>query len=653
MDIMEIAQNSKIFKRFALGFLVVVLVATPFFSIVHSVFAQAQDDQDSINAAQTPAMPEEEYKAYLEKVTAESVNAPFVTDEQLVKDLSQPANKDINNPTVSAANAKPGDTGVRETSKFTMFVGNFVLNIAGSVTWLGGMALEKAIKDLVLGMGDMINNKGLGFVINQAWTTVRDICNLAFIFGFIYIGIKTIIDADSGSSKKFLASIIIGAVLINFSLFFTKVVIDVSNYLAVEIVHTMKGGTTSISAGFANIMGITPIMSGGGLNETMLAGVTSGGTVAFFVMGAIFLIVAGFVLAAGGILLIFRFVQLIFIMIFSPILFAGMVFPQTEKHARDLGHRLISQAFFAPVYLFLLLLSMKILDGVLKALNPTRSKDFAQMLAGQKDMFDVAIIFIIAIAFLIISLKAAQSMGAVGADKALAFGKDLRMRGQRALGTATAGLAAATGRNTVGRIASRMERSTGFQQWAGRSKIGEAAIKATRATAGASFDARNVAGVGEAIGIGKGSGEGGFNATHQRRNQARMAFAQSLNNDPGGVARTAYARRLANTIPAQHSVFGTMGRHDRTSALRILNTRRGEVRTELGQLRGEENTLRGLGRALTPAEVARLAAIAADQGRLQVEEAGLTAEMNHLAAAMPAGPGGVAATPADVLRRDY
>lgn len=513
---MVILKQNKIFQRFALGFLVILLVSIPFLSVIHTAEAQQ-------------GMSNEEYKAILGKVTAESVNAPFVTDEQLVRDLSQPANKDKNNPKNAAAGATQGNTDVPPLTKLGLTIGNMVIEIAAKITGFGGVILEFTMKKLVLEMGTLINGSGMGVVINQAWTTIRDICNLAFIFGFIYIGIRTIIDADSGASKKFLASLIIGAVLINFSLFFTKVVIDVSNYIAVEVVHTMKDGEGSISDKYTSVLKVSSLYTPPQNDPQLLANITNAGVVGYFIMAALFLIVAGFVLAAGGILLIFRFAQLVFIMIFSPILFAATVFPQTAKYAGDLWHRLISQAFFAPVYLFLLLVSLRLLEGATRTLNTTH-KNLSDAIISP-DAYDIVLIFLICIMFLIMSLKAAQSMGAVGADKALAFGKDLRMRGQRAMGTATAGLAAASGRATFGRLANSISEREGLKDAASKSGIrgfaARQALKSSRVVGDSSFDARNVAGVGKALGVGEGR-KGGYKTVKEEVKKKEEEFARSL-----------------------------------------------------------------------------------------------------------------------------
>src|SRR3989339_625505 len=70
-----------------------------------------------------------------------------------------------------------------------------------------------------------------GFV-EKAWSVVRDISNMLFIIALLYIAIKTILQMNTSDNKRAIGFIIMIALLINFSLFATRVVIDASNILA-------------------------------------------------------------------------------------------------------------------------------------------------------------------------------------------------------------------------------------------------------------------------------------------------------------------------------------------------------------------------------------------------------------------------------------
>lgn len=423
------------------------------------------------------------------------------------------------------------NTVTKNTGGWEQTIGNAILQIAAYITYFGGSILEIAIEKLVFGMGTLLKD-GIGNSIDSIWTIIRDISNLAFIFGFIYVGIRTIINPDSADTKRFLAQIIIGALLINFSLFFTKIVIDFSNYSAVQIYNTMINNPDgNISYAFAQKLGVTGLYAPPSTPDR-LAAVTGAGHLWFYVMGAIMLVVAGFVLAAGGILLIVRFVALIFIMMFSPILFAATIFPQTEEYATDLWAKLISYSFFAPVYLLLLIASLKVLEGATNALGIGATATVAEgILSGKSDSYGVILNFVIVIMFLIFSLQVAQKMGVKGGEMAVSAGKNLRQRGQRALGASTAGLAAGVGRASIGKISNRISEKEGLKDVAAqkgvRGFMARQALKGSRAVGDASFDARNVAGVGKTLGIGEGR-KGGYTTVKKEVQEKEEKFAKSL-----------------------------------------------------------------------------------------------------------------------------
>jgi hypothetical protein len=301
----------------------------------------------------------------------------------------------------------------------------------------------------------------MGSAVDALWTIVRDICNVAFIFAFIYIGIKTILDGVDGSGmKRLLAQLIIAALLINFSLFFVKVVIDVSNVLALEIHNTLIDTSSgSISWEFAKSSGMQTFW--GGVDQQTLADKTKGGSITFFVMTFALLCVAGFVLGAGGILLAVRFVALIFIMIFSPILFAAQLFPQTAGYSKSLLSNLLKYSFFAPAFLFLLYCSIRVLQTVSStALASTAgfSQDFFAENGVSQDAWTVFLQFFIAIAFLFGSLKLAQSLSIKGADGVMKFGKQIRGSMQGFAKRRVGDISSWAGRNTLGKAAESAEK---------------------------------------------------------------------------------------------------------------------------------------------------------------------------------------------------
>lgn len=69
------------------------------------------------------------------------------------------------------------------------------------------------------------------FVV-RGWQLVRDISNIFFIIILIWTGLAAVFDISGISMKKVVPSLIINALIINFSLFATRAVIDLSNVVS-------------------------------------------------------------------------------------------------------------------------------------------------------------------------------------------------------------------------------------------------------------------------------------------------------------------------------------------------------------------------------------------------------------------------------------
>lgn len=346
-------------------------------------------------------------------------------------------------------------------------VGIAILEFAAFFTGLGANALDYAVAEYVIGMGEWFTKGGegtkLSMAIDQTWSVVRDLMNIAFVFGLIYIGMKLIFNLSNqtGQIKRTLGLIIIAALLVNFSLFFAKFVIDIANITAAEIynqstptIQTVSTGGVStrkgtISEGFAHLMGIQGFFDGSTKSIEAIYG-EEGLSLMYVLTGVVFLFIAAFVFAAGFLLLIARFVALVFLMVISPVAFGALAFPQTQKYALEWWHRLFSQAFFAPAFLFLAYVSLRVIEGMGIG---NGAAPFAQVATGSTLDVSVVVAFAIASAFLIGSLFLAKQLGVKGAQLTINSGNKLRGYGQSFVG-----------RHTLGRLASGALRVSEFAE---------------------------------------------------------------------------------------------------------------------------------------------------------------------------------------------
>lgn len=384
-----------------------------------------------------------------------------------------------------------------------LFIGNLLLSGAAAILGVAGNFFDTTIEWFVRDMGIHFQEK-FGSVIDEMWIIMRDIANIVFIFGFVYIGIATIIGGlERAGTKRFLAQLIIAAILINFSLFFTKLIVDFTNVLALEVYNNIQEDTgEGIAIGFTKAMGLTTLWDP--LSAEKLEGMTGDASIPFFIAATAVLLIVAFVFLAAGVMLFIRFIAIILIMIFSPFLFAAQIFPKTKPLGDKLLSALVSYTLYAPAFLFFIFLSLKILN----TLPSANASALFDAVSEPKGAGDVIIRFGMATLFIIIALRVGQMLSIAGGAQAVKIGNNIRQRGQRFMGDSTAGMAARFGRRTVGAAGHAVTKSKWAQSLAARGGIagaaGRTALVAGKRTSEASLDARRIAGIGKAIGIGEG-----------------------------------------------------------------------------------------------------------------------------------------------------
>jgi hypothetical protein len=432
---------------------------------------------------------------------------------------------------------------------FKKILWSLLIPITSLFLYLGGVIFDFAINYFVVGFANMYLTTGVGVAVDKVWVILRDFMNMLFIFGLLYIGFKMILDSNDSNTRRWLVNLVIAAVLINFSLLATKLVVDFSNQLAAQIaisglrdaskpIKTTPIGTPEIELAtyIYQLSGIADLYNCKSSDGTEGCRAGYG-----YIFGtAIFFIITGFVLAAGGILLMIRFVALIFFMLCSPFMFISWILPPVRDIMTSYWKKFLGRAFFAPLYFLFIYFSLEMLLGLQQSIGlGTRGKRWAMALSGGDganvaDATQSTIPFFFMIcAFMIGSLLIAQKLGAEGADKAVSLGKSISNRAgsaaKRGAGRATFGIAGAVGQRTIGRGAHALSNSQGFQKWAAQSGVGRAALGATRGVADSSFDARRVGGMGKSMGIGEGK-KGGFSSRVKERKESDAKFMESLDN---------------------------------------------------------------------------------------------------------------------------
>ncbi|MFA5736682.1 MAG: hypothetical protein WC893_00755 [Candidatus Paceibacterota bacterium] len=303
-------------------------------------------------------------------------------------------------------------------------ISTLILKIFGTILWISSSIFDLSIYISIVSFKSLIASTG----IDAAWKVMRDLANLSFIFILLYIAISVIFDISiGGNSKKLIVEVIIIALLVNFSGFLVRVVIDASNVIAYEFYSRMSYdpqaneawildrvnaniGTALVSKLdlSAHVVPIDEIddYEGDEVTTTRLG---------FFqiVIGSlgsiIIILMASFVLLAGSIMFLIRTVTLLFVYVFSPIGLTLRLIPMFKDSYTKWQDALLKQSFFAPAFLIPLFAVFKILGD--KGLST-----LAQDAGIGTGLMKITMIQLIVMAMIASCIFIAQKFGAKGLD---------------------------------------------------------------------------------------------------------------------------------------------------------------------------------------------------------------------------------------------
>ncbi len=421
------------------------------------------------------------------------------------------------------------------------FISEALLRIISLVLALAGLLFNFVLDETIVNMAQKINDPAnLGGSINNAWATLRDLANIVFIFILLWAAIQTILELNTQNFGKTIKNIIIIALLINFSLFFGKVVIDASNIATIGFYNSIfqSAGKSSVGIEYTenstavkvgdfsgiilNALGIQSTFGKSALDKV------DGGPMNILVvgvMGSITMLVLSVVLIVATVLFVARFILLIFLLILSPLAFIGYTIPALSSHFKNWWNQLINQAFFAPYFMLLMWVAIKLIysPGFVKMRT---GGEFSAIASNPQSTVGLFLNFILVMGFIVGALILSKNLASKTAGfKAISGG----------VGAVAIGGTAMAGRQTVGRYANAKFNDPELRRKAAEGDMGARMKLATAEKfAGSSFDVRGIgqSGFGKAIGadkvlgdIGKTGGKGGFKKSieEKEKNLAKIA----------------------------------------------------------------------------------------------------------------------------------
>jgi len=338
-----------------------------------------------------------------------------------------------------------------------------ILYLTSWVLWVAALMFDWTIA-WSLSMRDIVNSFA---AIQYGWETFRNVINLFFILILVYISIATILQISGYGYKQLLGKLVIAAFLINFSMFFTEIIIDLSNMTALVFYKQIMvdadkfaslgsagvpGGASTttnqnLSLGIMNALGLQTIWGVGQANKGLGTAsssqtqgnnpaVTGGGSVAAAgtgqaaiidpwkmtlvgLGGSVFILILSFIFFAASLMFMVRVLILIILIITSPIAFSANVLPGTKFLSDKWWKQLNSNVLFAPVYMALMFITLKMIWG-----GSNHVTNLLSLLANESASGMQSIVFFLLLsAMLVACLTVASSLGATGSKTMQSWGK--------------------------------------------------------------------------------------------------------------------------------------------------------------------------------------------------------------------------------------
>lgn len=228
---------------------------------------------------------------------------------------------------------------------------NLCLLLTGIATTLFAWVINP---DNMSGKNGLLNKQA----VKDVWIMVRDLLNMTFILILLFAAFCTIFQVEKWNLKKVWLNVLINALMVNFSFPIARFFIDISNVAFYYFVNNLFTSSTSVSGSsiMASLTSITKISS------IFQPANYASYDIAYLVAMIVFTFILGMTMLIIAALFVVRLVALAMLVMFSPIGFVGYVFPATASYANDWWQKLFSYAFFAPVMMFMMAISMRIME---------------------------------------------------------------------------------------------------------------------------------------------------------------------------------------------------------------------------------------------------------------------------------------------------
>lgn len=300
--------------------------------------------------------------------------------------------------------------------KIALIIGGILSWVAQMIFMVGGMLIELGLR-----LNNNILDPNANIFLFKGWTILVNIADLALVIALIVIAFATMLDSQTYGMKKALPRLIIVALLVNFSLVIPGVFVDIAG-MTTEFFLEQSGlvgaNSSAALASALNISGFLDTNNTGMSFENMSSNLSAAlAAVGSSIFATVFTLVGAMVLLTIAAMILIRFFMLSFMLALTPVIFVAWIFPGTREHWDKWWNDFIRWTMFPPVMVFFIWLSLTSLKAFRPMTTVGQEAGTAGYAFGQGVAFGTGAVvqMVMAVAFLVMSLIAANSISITGA----------------------------------------------------------------------------------------------------------------------------------------------------------------------------------------------------------------------------------------------
>lgn len=228
-------------------------------------------------------------------------------------------------------------------------VGWIVCPVINALVGLNDMAWSITENLLII---NPLKTSGNDNYVYQAWGTIRNIANVAFVIIFLMIIFSqtTGFGINNYGIKKLLPKMIIGAILVNLSFLLMQIFVDVANILGTSLYDIIKNSAPNIKTEMSFGIFMENFVGTVGAGALTIGGVAlAGGSGSVFFLLLPVLASAALAIVAALLTLAFRQAALPILAILAPLAFVASLLPNTESWFKKWKKILIDALLLYPL----------------------------------------------------------------------------------------------------------------------------------------------------------------------------------------------------------------------------------------------------------------------------------------------------------------